>query len=236
MQQKPWQLTSTASLRYRLRLPKEKHRSVQKVQYITENFSVDEYGFQKVVYLADQRKGYMVVKRSAQAMEKMPKLTNQPQVPKEEADLGFVYIPPGLKLQLTDAKTLSITYHRKEKNLFDTFIKQVTQLVKKPDQIYKKKLVLKGLGFRMSLEKKENGVGEKLSLKLGYSHLVDVDIPAFISSVRLKKNILILESTNKVQLGDFAASIQRTKPPETYKEKGIYFAGDKVKLKPIKKK
>mmetsp|Transcript_23975 Transcript_23975/g.26244 ORF Transcript_23975/g.26244 Transcript_23975/m.26244 type:complete len:256 (+) Transcript_23975:22-789(+) len=239
VQQRPWILTSTASLKYNLNLPRPKHRpTVKKVQFITENLSTQEYGLQKIVYLANQRKGFVVVKRAIPSAEAkaLAAKSGQTAVPKEEENLGFVYIPPTLKLQLPDANTLAVTYHRTEKNLYDTFLRHLDQVVKKPDQLYKKKLVLKGLGFRMSVEKNADGTGEKLSMKLGYSHLVEKDIPSYITSAKVKKNILILESYNKVLLGDFAASVQRVKPPEVYKEKGIYFAGEKVRLKPIKKK
>lgn len=144
---------------------------------------------------------------------------------------SYVRVPSDVAMTLPKPDIMSFTYLRKKENQFTMFQKYLTTSAKAAITNFKKKIILKGLGFKMSLEP-----GNILSFKLGFSHSVEVPVPDYISNIRIKKNILILESSNKTLLGNFTASIVRLRPPETYKEKGFYYHGDKVKLRPIKKK
>ncbi len=42
---------------------------------------------------------------------------------------------------------------------------------------------------------------------------------------------IVLESSNKQLLGQVSAEIQKFRPPEPYKGKGILFEGEKIKRK-----
>ena len=46
-----------------------------------------------------------------------------------------------------------------------------------------------------------------------------------------KNTTLTISGYNKVQIGDFAATVRRQRPPEPYKGKGIRFQGEVIKLK-----
>lgn len=100
--------------------------------------------------------------------------------------------------------------------------------------IYRKKLLLKGLGFRISLYKKS----KKIQFKVGFSHLISLSIPDNIK-IRIKKkkkNIIKIESFDKVLLGNFANKIKNIRRPDCYKGKGFWYKNQKEKLKEIKKK
>jgi large subunit ribosomal protein L6 len=84
------------------------------------------------------------------------------------------------------------------------------------ETIFKKKLVLKGLGFRMNVV--ENF--EKIEFKLGFSHLIYITIPKTIK-VKIKKNKINVEGTNKVLVGTFINKILSLKIPDCYKGKGF---------------
>ncbi len=115
----------------------------------------------------------------------------------------------------------------------DEFLKSLTSLQLVKDELtFKKKLRLKGLGFRISVDM----IKRELSLKLGYSHLVNVEIPYYITNIKAKKNIMLLESFDKVALGDFVKKVYDLRKADSYKGKGFSGQYEKRKLKVIKKK
>lgn len=91
-------------------------------------------------------------------------------------------------------------------------------------QGFRKKLEYKGVGFTV-------GVADgKISMRLGYSHPVIIPIPKSLN-VSVVKNTIIVEGTDKNEVGAFAAQIRETRKPEVYKGKGIKYQGEFVKKK-----
>ena len=54
-------------------------------------------------------------------------------------------------------------------------------------------------------------------------------------SVTVEKNLIKVEGINKESVGQFAANIRRTKPPEPYLGKGIRYEGEIIRRKQGKK-
>lgn len=84
------------------------------------------------------------------------------------------------------------------------------------ENVFKKRLLLKGLGFRINLFEEKR----KVEFKLGFSHLIQLDIPQNIK-IKTKKNIINLEGVDKVLLGNFVDKIISLKLPDCYKGKGF---------------
>lgn len=97
----------------------------------------------------------------------------------------------------------------------DTFLAHLKSELEKLNRVFKKKLILKGLGYRITLS--EN---KKLELKLGFSHLIKLNIPENIR-VKAKKNFMSVEGNDKVLLGNFVDKIISLKSPDSYKGKGF---------------
>lgn len=95
----------------------------------------------------------------------------------------------------------------------------------------RKKLILKGLGLKVSLSENK----KFLNFKLGFSHNIFMEIPEIISLVTILKNSIVLESFNPIELGNFANKIRILRKPNIYKGKGIWYKNEKISLKPIKK-
>ncbi len=93
---------------------------------------------------------------------------------------------------------------------------------------FEKQLELQGVGYRMSVQ------GKKLSLALGFSHPVEVEIPEDIE-VKVEKNILTISGVDKQKVGQVAASIRALKKVEPYKGKGFRYVGEVVRKKAGKK-
>lgn len=113
---------------------------------------------------------------------------------------------------------------------FNLFLERLKNELEKLNKVFKKKLILKGLGYRITLS--EN---RKIELKLGFSHLIKLTIPENIR-VKAKKNIMNVEGNDKVLLGNFVDKIISLKAPDSYKGKGFWFKYQKKTLKIIKKK
>ena len=92
--------------------------------------------------------------------------------------------------------------------------------------------MLKGLGFRSTFDSTLSA----LTFKLGYSHLNTLNVPDYITNVKIKKNTILLESTDKILLGDYMRKIHQLKESDIYKGKGFSYKYDTKKLKIIKKK
>jgi large subunit ribosomal protein L6 len=92
---------------------------------------------------------------------------------------------------------------------------------------YEKKLELKGVGYRASVQ------GSKLTLLVGYSHPVIVDAPEGIS-FQVQKNIIVISGINKELVGETAAKIRKIRKPEPYKGKGIKYIDEVIRRKPGK--
>jgi large subunit ribosomal protein L6 len=94
---------------------------------------------------------------------------------------------------------------------------------------YEKKLELRGVGFRMSIS------GKKLVMALGFSHPVEVEIPADLIVKVEENNVLSISGIDKQKVGQFAANIRKLKEVEPYKGKGFRYVGEIVRKKVGKK-
>ena len=87
-----------------------------------------------------------------------------------------------------------------------------------------------GVGYRVEAQ------GQLLTLSLGYSHTIQLMLPAEITAEvpQVKKGEnprLILTSCDKQLVGQVAAKIRSFRRPEPYKGKGIKFAGEQLRRK-----
>ncbi|KAI9310706.1 ribosomal protein L6, alpha-beta domain-containing protein [Dichotomocladium elegans] len=97
---------------------------------------------------------------------------------------------------------------------------------------YRVVLRLVGVGYRGTLENNNRD----LSLKLGYSHPVVMEIPEGVTAALPQPNRVVLQGTDLQQITEFAAKIQRWRKPEPYNQKGIFINDETIKKKEGKKK
>ena len=93
---------------------------------------------------------------------------------------------------------------------------------------YQKTLELMGVGYRVQQS------GEGITLNVGYSHTVDVQPLDGVTLTVEGNNRVHVEGTDKQKVGQVAAVIRKVRPPNAYKEKGIRYAGEVLRLKPGK--
>jgi large subunit ribosomal protein L6 len=90
---------------------------------------------------------------------------------------------------------------------------------------YEKRLEIQGVGYRARLQ------GKALELSVGYSHPVSVSAPDGIEFEVPVPTQVVVRGIDKQLVGEIAARIRRTRPPEPYKGKGVRYAGEQVRRK-----
>lgn len=98
---------------------------------------------------------------------------------------------------------------------------------------YRRQLNVVGIGYQVAVEKKD--ISTYLVFKLGFSHQVNIEVPSYASVSCPKPRILLIQGINLQKLNNFAAVLRRLKLPSAYKEKGMYYSGEKLSLKQGKK-
>lgn len=102
----------------------------------------------------------------------------------------------------------------------------VHNMVKGVSQGYQKVLEITGVGYRAQVQ------GNKIMLTLGYSHPVEFQLPQGISAaVDQKQTTITLTGIDNQKLGQTAADLKALRSPDSYKGKGIRYAGERIKLK-----
>lgn len=124
--------------------------------------------------------------------------------------------------------TLSIDEARKKElnAIHGTTRANVFNIIEGVTNGFHKNLEINGLGYRASV------AGNKLTLELGFSHPVIMEVPAGITVVAdPKSNLVEIKGSNKFAVGDFAAKIRRMRPPEPYKGSGVKYQGEHIARK-----
>jgi large subunit ribosomal protein L6 len=101
----------------------------------------------------------------------------------------------------------------------------VANMVQGVSQGFEKKLEIQGVGYRAAAQ------GSKLTLNVGYSKPVEMQMPEGISVAVNTPTEVIVSGIDKELVGNMAAKIRAVRPPEVYKGKGIRYAGEYVRRK-----
>lgn len=94
---------------------------------------------------------------------------------------------------------------------------------------YEKKLEAVGVGYRFALK------GTDLVVTAGYSHPVEVKVPAGIQLEVPSNTELLVKGIDKQLVGEFAANVRKIRKPEPYKGKGIRYTDEHIIRKVGKK-
>ncbi|MGE4320738.1 MAG: 50S ribosomal protein L6 [Acholeplasmataceae bacterium] len=90
---------------------------------------------------------------------------------------------------------------------------------------FKKELEIRGVGYRAQLQ------GNIVNLSMGFSHPVNLEIPAGLTIEIPKNTQIIISGADKQVVGEFAAKIRSVKKPEPYLGKGIRYVDEYVPRK-----
>lgn len=101
----------------------------------------------------------------------------------------------------------------------------VANMVEGVSNGYQKRLEIQGIGYRAQVQ------GRNLNMSLGYSHPVVFEPPTGIEFAVENNTNIIVSGIDKELVGNTAASIRASRPPEPYKGKGVRYAGEQVRRK-----
>ena len=106
----------------------------------------------------------------------------------------------------------------------------VQNLVTGVTEGFTKTLEITGVGYRAAMQ------GKNLRLQLGYSHDVNIDVPADLTVATPDPTTVVISGNDRQRVGQLAAEIRRWRKPEPYKGKGIKYRGEYIFRKEGKKK
>lgn len=112
--------------------------------------------------------------------------------------------------------------------LWGTVTSHISNMIEGVNTPFVKRLLVEGVGYKWEVK------GDKLALALGFSHPLDVQIPAIVKVV-IEKGVLVASSIDKDALGKFAAYVRAFRKPEPFKGKGIRYEGEVIRRKEGKK-
>jgi large subunit ribosomal protein L6 len=89
---------------------------------------------------------------------------------------------------------------------------------------FSKKLEIVGVAYRAAI------AGSVMTMSLGFSHPVEVQVPDGLT-VTIEKSTITISGIDKQLVGEFAANVRELKKPEPYKGKGIKYSDEVVRRK-----
>ncbi len=98
----------------------------------------------------------------------------------------------------------------------------VNNMVQGVSKGFEKKLNLIGVGYKAAAQ------GTKLNLNVGFSHPVDIQMPAGIKVETPTPTEIVIKGADRQRVGQIASEVRAVRPPEPYKGKGIRYSDEKV--------
>jgi large subunit ribosomal protein L6 len=145
--------------------------------------------------------------------------------PKGELNRDF---PPEINLEQEDGQIVVTrnSDHRTHRAKHGLTRALLNNMVVGVSEGFKRDLYIEGVGYRAQMQ------GKNLVLNVGYSHPVVFEPPAGVSfEVDKSGRELVVSGIDKEVVGEIAARIRRTRPPEPYKGKGIRYVNERIRRK-----
>jgi len=90
---------------------------------------------------------------------------------------------------------------------------------------YERSLEITGVGYKTQLQ------GRTMSFNVGYINPVLYELPVGIDVKVDKQTLINVKGIDKRVVGQVAANLRAIKPPDVYKQKGVRYAGEKLRKK-----
>jgi large subunit ribosomal protein L6 len=136
-------------------------------------------------------------------------------------------VPPSVNIEVDggvarfargDDRKPSRAYHGLARATLANMVRGVTEG-------FTRELQIEGVGYRAEAS------GKKLTLSLGFSHPVVMDVPEGLSVALEGQNKIRVTGVDREQVGQFASEIRGLRPPEPYKGKGVRYADERIRRK-----
>ncbi len=151
-----------------------------------------------------------------------------------KGELSFT-VPEEIKVEKTAAgiETSPVEDTKLARGMWGMSRTMVANLVRGVTEGYSTTLEIQGVGFRAAMKGKDH-----LQLNIGFSHDVVHTIPqgVEVKVAGAKQEIITVSGIDKQLVGQVAANIRASRPPEPYQGKGIRYKGEYIFRKEGKKK
>lgn len=134
---------------------------------------------------------------------------------------------PDMDIQLDDGTVVvrRPTDRTRHKALHGLTRSLISNMVQGVVEGFSRELEIHGVGYRAVTR------GRTLVLSLGFSHDVEFDIPEGIEIELDSPTDIRVKGIDKQLVGETAAAIRQSRPPEPYKGKGIRYKDEQVRRK-----
>jgi large subunit ribosomal protein L6 len=136
-------------------------------------------------------------------------------------------LPAGIKVQQQDGHLVAIRENDSQAAVHGLARALVNNAVEGVTKGWTRDLEIVGIGYRAEMKGKNTVV-----FSLGYSHLIEYPLPTGIeATVDPKQTKLTVTGIDRQKVGQVAAEMRSLRPPDPYKNKGVRYAGERLKKK-----
>ena len=136
-------------------------------------------------------------------------------------------VPTGIKVEQKDGHLVAVRENDSQAALHGLARALVFNAVEGVTNGWKKELEIVGIGYRVELKGKNTVV-----FTLGFSHPIEFPLPNGIEvAVDPKQTRLTVSGIDRQKVGQVAADMRSLRPPDPYKNKGVRYAGERLKKK-----
>jgi large subunit ribosomal protein L6 len=136
-------------------------------------------------------------------------------------------LPAGIRVQQQDGHLLAVRENDSQAALHGLARALVNNAVEGVTKGWTRDLEIVGIGYRAEMKGKGTVV-----FSLGYSHPIEYPLPSGIeAAVDPKQTKLSVSGIDRQKVGQVAAEMRSLRPPDPYKNKGVRYAGERLKKK-----
>jgi large subunit ribosomal protein L6 len=136
-------------------------------------------------------------------------------------------LPRGIRIEQQDGHLVAIRENDSQAAVHGLARALVHNAVEGVTKGWTKELEIVGIGYRAEMKGKGTVV-----FNLGYSHPIEYPLPAGVEvAVDPKQTKLTISGIDRQKVGQVAAEMRALRPPDPYKNKGVRYAGERLKKK-----
>jgi large subunit ribosomal protein L6 len=146
------------------------------------------------------------------------------QGPKGKLDTS---VPAGIHVEQRDGTLVALRENDSQAALHGLARALLNNAVEGVTKGWTRELEIVGIGYRAEMKGKGTVV-----FSLGYSHPIEYPLPTGIEvGVDPKQTRLTISGIDRQKVGQVAAEMRGLRPPDPYKNKGVRYAGERLKKK-----
>src|ERR1700745_37948 len=136
-------------------------------------------------------------------------------------------LPRGIRMEQQDGHLVAIRENDSQSAVHGLARALVNNAVEGVTKGWTRELEIVGIGYRAEMKGKSMVV-----FNLGYSHPIEYPLPSGVdAAVDPKQTRITLNGIDRQKGGPVAAEMRALRPPDPYKNKGVRYAGERLKKK-----